>query len=504
MISPTDHIHTPLATRVFAGVLVFLTMLLAGVGPASAHLDLVSTSPTDGANLTEPVKKITLMFTVPGEPAGQGIVLLDQAGDQLPAQVSTPDDGKTWVLMPEQDLASGRYGVKWRVAAADTHPKTGSFQFSLTLPTATDSAVDSPSAVPVPTDSDQLDEALAASDTSAAKFVRWLAVAVALTGTLLAIGGLMFLQLVMAGRRSELGRVATITRVSAVLAIVGTLVQVWARSSMRQDGDWTAALNPTALGDLLAGGYGWSIALRLSGAVLVAVGTWLAFRPAPRAAQSRQGDEPYLTASLARSPLALLGAALILASFLFDGHTATTEPRWLVAFSDLTHVLTAATWMAGIVMLAVVLSQRKRAQQPLDGTYLAVRFSTVAAVSLALAGLAGLALTVQILQHPSQLWTTTWGQILIAKVSLVAIVAAIGAYNHYKLIPLLERIQSPTEPPAIGVGNGGLAQATEHKSSPALAEGTSRRLLHTAWLEAVLLIAVVALTAWLINSSTIT
>ena len=142
---------------------------------------------------------------------------------------------------------------------------------------------------------------------------------------------------------------------------------------------------------------------------------------APKAALATthfEPGDPIVKASLRRSGIAIAGAGLYLASFLFDGHTATGTPLMLVWLSDIVHVLAAAAWVGGIAMLATVFWRRKRARHALDAAYLAVKFSVVAGASLVIAGIAGVALTIEILDEPSQLWSSTWGQLLIVKVAV--------------------------------------------------------------------------------------
>ena len=93
------------------GLLLVLLMGLSA-GSAYAHLDLESTSPTDGADLQKPIKRITLNFTNPGQLVGSGINLFDQAGEQLATDVSTPDGGRTWLVEVDERLPSGAYVVR--------------------------------------------------------------------------------------------------------------------------------------------------------------------------------------------------------------------------------------------------------------------------------------------------------------------------------------------------------------------------------------------------------
>lgn len=63
----------------------------------------------------------------------------------------------------------------------------------------------------------------------------------------------------------------------------------------------------------------------------------------------------------ARPPATTVICAVMLLSFVFDGHTATVAPRLLIAAVDLAHTAAAAVWVGGVVLLAVLLLVRARA-----------------------------------------------------------------------------------------------------------------------------------------------
>jgi len=125
---------------------------------------------------------------------------------------------------------------------------------------------------------------------------------------------------------------------------------------------------------------------------------------------------------------------------MFDGHTLTGEPSAVARASTLVHVVFAGVWLGGVVVMANILARRWRAAVPLDASAMALRFSRVAAVSLVLVAVAGAALAWTIVDSPSDLVSGAWGRLLILKVSLVAIAAALGAYNHFKVIPQLDAV----------------------------------------------------------------
>ena len=132
--------------------------------------------------------------------------------------------------------------------------------------------------------------------------------------------------------------------------------------------------------------------------------------------------------------LAMVG---VLVSYAFDGHTVTEGNRLLTSAVDVVHVAAAAVWVGGVVITVALMWLHIRAGETADVLDLALRFSVVAAVALAVAGVAGSALAVIILDSPAELWSTTWGRILIVKIEAVVSAAALAGYNHFVVLPWL-------------------------------------------------------------------
>jgi copper transport protein len=191
---------------------------------------------------------------------------------------------------------------------------------------------------------------------------------------------------------------------------------------------------------------------------------------------TRPADVATHRLNVGRSPIALVGAAVVTLSYLFDGHTVTAEPSWLVRIADVAHVLGAGVWVGGVAMMAWVLRRRRRRNTALRAGELAIRFSSVAAVALVVVAVAGIALSFGILDSPKQLFSTGFGRLLLLKMLAVGAAAAIGGYNHRYVIPNL--ILSPTDGAA------------------------SEQLRSTVRIEAGILFGVVGITAALVAAAT--
>ena len=454
-------------------VLLGLLLLLAGAVPAQAHTDLETVEPADGSTADGPVAEVVLTFTLPVTPLGEAVEVTGPDG-AVPVAVTPQDDGVVLLATPQEPLTDGDYTLEWSVAAEDGHPLDGTVAFTVTgaAPdggSTDDGSVDegaAPDAEAAPTATAEADaatdpEAEAAEDDAAvfAAVAARLAGAAVLWGALVGGGGLLFAALVLRGRdRHDVPAVLTAVRWVGVLALVGVPLRLAARSVVVAQGDVTAAVSPPALADALTGGTGLVLGLQAAGALAMLLGA---------------------RRTLVGSWLAVVGTLLLGAGIVLDGHSNSVGPHWLVVITDVTHLLAAAAWVGGVVMVGVVLRRRRRDARPLDAGLLGSRFSVLATASVVIVGIAGVGLAVAILDRPSQLWETSWGLFLLAKVAVVAVVATIGAYQHFRVVPML--------------------QAPGHGARRAHVAG--RLLQRGAGHETAFMVVVVLLTAWLVAAS---
>jgi copper transport protein len=170
------------------------------------------------------------------------------------------------------------------------------------------------------------------------------------------------------------------------------------------------------------------------------------------------------------------GAAAVLAAGLvvtppFAGHASVEGPVAVAA--DVAHVLAASIWVGGLafVVLALLLALEER--WPL-ATRSVPRFSTMAVVAVAILLVAGTINGYMQIRAWRGLWETQYGLLLLAKVALVIPLLAMGAFNNRYAVPRLR---------------AGVAQPRER-----------RRFLQTAGAELVVMVAIIGVTAVLVNA----
>ena len=141
--------------RLVATTFIALISSIALATSSSAHTDVVSTSPTDGAVIDVTPADVSITFSEPPIEEGAAILLANVAGTQLPLGEVEFDGAQVKAAAPS-DLPAGDYIVTWRVSAQDGHVLTGEFSFTftgkvaVTNPTNTVTAGTQETAVAVP------------------------------------------------------------------------------------------------------------------------------------------------------------------------------------------------------------------------------------------------------------------------------------------------------------------------------------------------------------------
>lgn len=484
-----------------------LTALLWSVAaPARAHAVLQAVSPVDGAELVEAPGQVTLRFDEPVRTPRSGIRVLDAAGTRIDLgnARTTGVEGQLAVDLPDE-VDRGTYVVTWRVTSADGHPLRGAWLFTVGGVTADTSLL----ADLFDTDADR-----AAAVTAVA--VRWLLYAAALFAGGAAMTAGRLAPSIGGQRRAGLRRWV---RRSAVAAAVLTLVGTGAQAALLTGLGWRALVDGAALADVLVSGYGLSAAVRLIGLAGVLVWGAAAFGPPPgREAPARTPGQ--LVDSRSRSAVGVTAGVLTVASFALEGHTLTTSPQWLVLGAAVVHLLTAAVWGAGLVILLAAL-RGTIDDRPVRAARLVADFSAVATWSVGAVAVAGGALGWVQVRELYALTSTTYGWTLVAKLVVLLPVAGLALYNHRRLVPTIRAAAGtvpavaggrpvpaggsddvaappgPSAPPAAGAEPGPIDDP--RTTDPARLRVAAGRLRRSVALEVVGVLAVLGVTAVLVG-----
>lgn len=179
----------------------------------------------------------------------------------------------------------------------------------------------------------------------------------------------------------------------------------------------TGVLDTATLGRFLATRYGSGVAVQAA----VAAGVCLL------AAAAR--DRGFARMSLG-------GAAFGAVALASSGHAATAPLPAVAVVSNSAHVLAAAAWVGGL--LAVVLLVMPRSA-PADIAAPAGRFSRLAGWALAVVLATGAVNALLHVDDAAQLLDTTWGRVVLVKITLFAGIAALGWRNRRRMLPRIGR-----------------------------------------------------------------
>jgi len=107
---------------------------------------------------------------------------------------------------------------------------------------------------------------------------------------------------------------------------------------------------------------------------------------------------------------------------------------------DLLHVLAAAVWTGGLFALVLVLPREGASPELLGAA--ARRFSKLALASVLVLTATGVGRALAELSAVSQLWTTGYGQAILAKSGLFALLVGLGSLARARVQTAAERLRA--------------------------------------------------------------
>ena len=155
------------------------------------------------------------------------------------------------------------------------------------------------------------------------------------------------------------------------------------------------------------------------------------------------------------------------------------------------HIMGAFLWGGGIIATTLVIFPILRQGGEALREQIAaasLRLSTLAGFSLALVLIPGIYNAWLQIDSWHGLWTTLYGQLLVAKVALVAAMAALGALNRYRYVPAIQRHAGLPEPHTLFPLPRFLRDGTDDAASP-------KQFFRSLRVEAALLLCVLLLAA---------
>ncbi|MEV8594466.1 copper resistance protein CopC [Streptomyces sp. NPDC052012] len=393
-----------IAPRVRTLVLLFLAVtgaLLTGAAPASAHAALTGSDPRQGAVVDKAPAQVSLTFSEPVAVGDDALRVLDPKGKRVDQGDPATPSGTTYSVRLHSGLPDGTYTVTYQVVSADSHPVAGAFTFSIGAPSETSVAASGQAS----------DEGLVGRLYGAGRYVSY-------AGFVVLVGGAAF---VLACWRRGSG-VPAVQRlvVSGWLALTSaTLALLLLRGSYTGSGKVGDVFDLSLLGQVLQTKTGAALVSRLL--LLAAAALFIAVL---FGAYDKREDEEKRDLTFGLSIGGTVVAAGLAASWAMSEHASTGLQPGIAMPVDVVHLLAVAAWLGGLTALLVAL-YRAPVETPVDSTAVR-RFSRLAFGSVIALVVTGVYQSWRQLGSWSAFTDTRYGQLLLAKIGLVAVLVGIA------------------------------------------------------------------------------
>ncbi|MFC8625819.1 copper resistance CopC/CopD family protein [Streptomyces anulatus] len=429
-------IRRPVAAAALLAALVSLVfgLLLAGAGPASAHAALTGSDPQDGAVVDTAPKEVTLSFSEAIAVGDDSIRVLDPSGKRADTEAEPRDlsEGGTvrYGVALHSGLPDGTYTVAWQAISADSHPISGAFTFSIGAPSETTVALSSQEAGGGPVG-----------------VVYDIARYAAYGGFVLLVGGSAFVLVCWRGGASALPMQRLVVRGWLTLT-AATLVMLLLRNPYTGSGKFADAFDLAGLQSVLDTKPGAALVSRLL--LLGAAALFIAVLFGTYARREDEQERKDLTFGLAVGGGVV--AAGIAATWAMSEHASTGIQASIAMPVDVAHLLAVAAWLGGLASLLVALYRT-----PDIGSASVRSFSAVAFGSVVVLAATGIYQSWRQVGSWSALTGTRYGQLLILKVALIAVLLAVAWFSRRWTGRLTDTAVAPS---------GGKKKAAEENTAP--------------------------------------
>ncbi|MER5742786.1 copper resistance protein CopC [Streptomyces sp. NPDC002225] len=442
----------PLAVAPLLAVLVgmVLGLLLTGAGPAAAHAALTGSDPQDGAVVTSAPKEVTLSFSEQVALGKGSVRVLAPDGKRADTGAEPRDlsdkSAVRYAVALRTGLADGTYTVAWQAVSADSHPVSGAFTFSIGAPSQTAAALPD----------QEVGGGLVGVLYDIARYAAY-------AGFILLVGGSAFV--LACWQRGAGARPLQRLVVRGWMTLtVATLAMLMLRSPYTGSGKLADAFDLDGLKAVLDTKPGAALVSRLL--LLGASALFIAVLFGTYARREDRREQKDLAFGLAIGGTVV--AAGIAGTWALAEHASAGLQPGIAMPVDVLHLLAVAAWLGGLVALLVALYRT----DDLDAGAVR-RFSAMAFGSVVVLVATGIYQSWRQVGTWSALTGTEYGQLLIAKVVLVAVMVALAWTSRRWTARLGTGRSGDTDGPAEDVPDAGEsggspgAGASEDSGAPA-------------------------------------
>ncbi len=396
--------------------LFVLALVVLVPGTAWGHSSVSGTTPADGDTLATAPGQYVMTFNEQVTVPDGFFRIVDATGNLTPLNgvVTTPKENGTVASVDLPVGLNGWYALGWKAISADGHEIEGTVSFVVGADNRTAEA--ETGAV------EKLRQDPLADLRRAGTALR----ALNYTTSLLAVGALGFLFALRRARRNggvDDGIEAPTVRIASIAAVLGALAAPAA-----------LAVNTLLLNGGDTDGIGTAFSIQVGTPVglaqLIRVSAFFAMCTAVLLIVER-GTRIFGVGIGAAAGIALV------TSYSLSGHATIVPGDNVAAVALVAHLGAGALWLGAVPALALTLRRAK--SSPKAVAALTDAFSTIATVSVLVLFPAAVVLSWNMFTSPAELWETAYGIRLLGKFAVVATIGAIGAYNHFVLVPALRQ-----------------------------------------------------------------
>ncbi|MEF3313866.1 copper resistance protein CopC [Paenibacillus sp. GYB004] len=365
---------------VAAAIMLFGAVLLISPERVSAHAVLTKAVPEANSQLNTAPERIELTFNERLEAELYYIKVFDEIGREISDRKATLSGDQKAMQLELPKLSNGRYTVTYHVISADGHPVEGTYVLSIG-PGSEGSLIASPESL-------HAGHSLSA-DMSVYDILKYIS-RIAYFFGLLAVAGWVFWGIAAGLNQSAVSGyyrngLLSVQRTHFLALIAFVYFHYQDLLGDQGFGELIGLFTGTWVGR------SWLIAFVLSLVGFAMLG------------RSKAGDAVWIV--------------LLLAAKSVNGHAMGYEPRVLTVSLDFIHLLGAAVWVGGLLL---IVPAWKKNRTWIDSFLPA--FSRYALISIIVLTLSGTATTLLYLPGLNYLLYSQWGKLLIAKVVFVVLV----------------------------------------------------------------------------------
>ncbi|CAM3001204.1 copper resistance protein CopC [Paenibacillus sediminis] len=401
---------------VTAWIMAFCLLMVLLPSSISAHAYIVKSDPYANEVLKKSPSKVTIQFNETIQPVFHSLQVTDEHGNRVDRNdVSIDEHIKSMIeahLQP--NLPNGLYTISWKVISGDGHPVQGTIPFQI----GTAQGRGAGTAVTQPADH---------FPKLSLVIIRW----VQYIGLAFVLGIHCFHLYIYPGRGSKgehgvtaLPRSRLILWISYTATAVGILLSLPVQTSVDAGVPWSQAWNASLLkSTLVETSFGGAWYAELIFILFLGTSIYLA----------AQSDASISSRRLWGNIAIGFGLGVLLAKS-FIGHAAAEKSRFMAISANFVHLSAVSIWIGCLLAIAILLppaAQSTADQEERKRQYwISIqRFSYLGTALAAIILLTGIYSSLQYVPTVYAMYTTVYGQVLLAKMALFLIMLCFAAYN---------------------------------------------------------------------------